>query len=32
MAKVTIQQLQKMKEDGEKISMVTAYDFSQAVL
>jgi 3-methyl-2-oxobutanoate hydroxymethyltransferase len=32
LAKVTIQQLQKMKEDGEKISMVTAYDFSQAVL
>jgi len=32
MAKVTIQQLQKMKETGEKISMVTAYDYSQAVL
>ncbi len=32
MAKVTIQQLQKMKDSGEKISMVTAYDFSQAVL
>lgn len=32
MAKVTIQQLQKMKEAGEKISMVTAYDYSQAVL
>lgn len=31
-AKVTIQQLQKMKDSGEKISMVTAYDFSQAVL
>ncbi|NLO56834.1 MAG: 3-methyl-2-oxobutanoate hydroxymethyltransferase [Thermovirga sp.] len=32
MAKVTIQQMQRMKDDGEKISMVTAYDYSQAVL
>ncbi len=32
MAKVTIQQLQKMKDTSEKISMVTAYDYSQAVL
>ncbi len=32
MAKVTIQQLQKMKDTGEIISMVTAYDYSQAVL
>lgn len=32
MAKVTIQRMQRMKDDGEKISMVTAYDYSQAVL
>ena len=32
MAKVTIQQIQKMKDSGESISMVTAYDYSQAVL
>ena len=32
MAKVTIQQLKEMKKKGEKISMVTAYDYSQAVL
>ncbi len=32
MAKVTIQQLKEMKQKGEKISMVTAYDYSQAVL
>lgn len=32
MPKVTIQQLQKMKDNSEKISMVTAYDYSQAVL
>ena len=32
MAKFTIQQMQKMKEGKEKISMVTAYDYSQAVL
>lgn len=32
MAKVTIQKLKEMKQKGEKISMVTAYDYSQAVL
>ena len=32
MAKFTIQKMQKMKEGKEKISMVTAYDYSQAVL
>jgi len=32
MAKVTIQQLKEMKQKGEKITMVTAYDYSQAVL
>ncbi len=32
MAKFTIQQMRKMKESGEKISMITAYDYSQAVL
>ena len=32
MAKVTIQTLQKMKEEGRKISYVTAYDFTQASL
>lgn len=32
MAKVTIQTLQKMKEEGHKISYVTAYDFTQASL
>ena len=32
MAKITIQQLQAMKEKGEKISYVTAYDFGQACL
>ena len=30
MAKVTILQLQKMKEQGEKISMTTAYDYPTA--
>jgi len=30
MAKVTIQKLQKMKEQGEKISMTTAYDYPTA--
>ncbi|MGI6784129.1 MAG: 3-methyl-2-oxobutanoate hydroxymethyltransferase [Aminivibrio sp.] len=32
MAKVTIQQLKEMKQKGEQITMVTAYDYSQAVL
>ncbi len=32
MAKFTIQQMRKLKESGEKISMITAYDYSQAVL
>ncbi|MDD2206371.1 MAG: 3-methyl-2-oxobutanoate hydroxymethyltransferase [Aminobacterium sp.] len=32
MAKVTIQKLKEMKQKGEKISMVTAYDYAQAVL
>ncbi len=32
MAKVTIQALKKMKEDGRKITMVTAYDYTQASL
>ncbi len=32
MAKVTIQKLKEMKQNGEKISYVTAYDFSQASL
>lgn len=32
MAKVTIPALKKMKEDGRKITMVTAYDFTQASL
>lgn len=32
MAKVTILHLQEMKQKKEKISMVTAYDYSQAVL
>lgn len=32
MAKVTIQTLQKMKEEGRKISYVTAYDYTQASL
>ena len=32
MTKVTILQLLEMKRKGEKISMVTAYDYSQAVL
>ncbi|WP_286953961.1 MULTISPECIES: 3-methyl-2-oxobutanoate hydroxymethyltransferase [Aminobacterium] len=32
MAKVTIQKLKEMKDKGEKISMVTAYDYAQAVL
>jgi len=32
MAKVTIQKLKEMKQKGERISMVTAYDYSQAVL
>lgn len=32
MAKVTILHLQEMKRKKEKISMVTAYDYSQAVL
>ncbi|RRD64152.1 3-methyl-2-oxobutanoate hydroxymethyltransferase [Fretibacterium sp. OH1220_COT-178] len=32
MAKVTIQKLQEMKQNGEKISYVTAYDFGQATL
>lgn len=32
MAKVTIQHLKEMKQKGEKISMVTAYDYSQAAL
>ena len=32
MAKVTIQALQKMKEEGRKISYVTAYDYTQASL
>lgn len=30
MAKITIHQLQKMKENGEKISMTTAYDYPTA--
>jgi len=30
MAKVTIQKLQEMKEKGEKISMITAYDYPTA--
>ena len=30
MKKVTVRTLQKMKENGEKISMLTAYDFSTA--
>ncbi len=32
MPKVTIQKLQEMKQNGEKISYVTAYDFGQATL
>lgn len=32
MPKVTIQRLQEMKRNGEKISYVTAYDFGQATL
>ena len=32
MPKVTIQQLNEMKQNGEKISYVTAYDFGQATL
>jgi len=32
MAKVTIQDLKKMKQEGRKISMVTAYDYTQASL
>ncbi len=32
MAKVTIQTLHKMKEEGRKISYVTAYDYTQASL
>nr|WP_315101277.1 3-methyl-2-oxobutanoate hydroxymethyltransferase [uncultured Fretibacterium sp.] len=32
MPKVTIQKLQEMKQKGEKISYVTAYDFGQATL
>ena len=32
MPKVTIQKLQEMKRNGEKISYVTAYDFGQATL
>ncbi|HCS72807.1 MAG TPA: 3-methyl-2-oxobutanoate hydroxymethyltransferase, partial [Clostridiales bacterium] len=32
MVKVTIQKLKEMKDKGEKISMVTAYDYAQAVL
>jgi 3-methyl-2-oxobutanoate hydroxymethyltransferase len=32
MAKVTIQKLQEMKNKGEKISYVTAYDYGQATL
>ncbi len=32
MAKVTIPALKKMKEEGRKITMVTAYDFTQASL
>lgn len=32
MPKVTIQKLQEMKQKGEKISYVTAYDFGQAAL
>jgi len=30
MAKVTIQKLEKMKADGEKISMITSYDYATA--
>ena len=30
--KITTNTLQKMKENGEKISMITAYDFSFAKL
>lgn len=32
MAKITIQSLMKMKQDGKKISMITAYDYPQASL
>jgi 3-methyl-2-oxobutanoate hydroxymethyltransferase len=32
MAKVTIQKLKAMKENGEKISMITAYDYPTALL
>jgi 3-methyl-2-oxobutanoate hydroxymethyltransferase len=32
MAKVTIPAIRKMKEDGRKITMVTAYDYTQASL
>lgn len=32
MPKITIQTLKKMKEEGQKISMVTAYDYAQASL
>lgn len=32
MAKVTIQALKKMKEEGRRITMVTAYDYTQASL
>ncbi|MFP4482755.1 MAG: 3-methyl-2-oxobutanoate hydroxymethyltransferase [Thermovirgaceae bacterium] len=32
MAKVTIPAIKKMKEDGRKITMVTAYDYTQASL
>ncbi|HCA41228.1 MAG TPA: 3-methyl-2-oxobutanoate hydroxymethyltransferase [Aminobacterium sp.] len=32
MVKVTIQKLKEMKDKGEKISMVTDYDYAQAVL
>ncbi|MGI6251880.1 MAG: 3-methyl-2-oxobutanoate hydroxymethyltransferase [Aminivibrio sp.] len=32
MAKVSIQQLKEMKQKGDKITMITAYDYSQAVL
>ena len=32
MDKITIQKLSKMKEKGEKITMVTAYDYPTAML